>query len=83
MAMLEDRLANAKTTAQWELTRQKMDDIIAEGKDPKMHSLRWRLLQAARAGDTREGDRISMEIYEYQRRKGKYKHIKNSNEKDE
>jgi len=82
MAMLEDRLVNAKTPAKWAIVRRKMDDVIAEGKDPKMHSLRWRLLQAARAGDTKEGDRISMEIYEYQRRKGTYRHIKNSNEKD-
>lgn len=83
MAMLEDRLANAKTREQWILTRRKMDDLIAEGKDPRMHSLRWRLLQAARAGDVREGDRISMEIYEYQRRKGAYKHLKHSNERDD
>lgn len=83
MAMLEERLANAKTQKQWILTRRKMDDLIAEGKDPKMHSLRWRLLQAARAGDTRAGDRISLEIYEYQRRKGAYKHHKYSNEKDD
>lgn len=83
MAMLEDRLANAKTAAQWAVVRRKMDDIIAEGKDRTMHSLRGRLLSAARAGDNEAGDRISMEIYEYQRRKGTYKHIKNSNEKED
>jgi hypothetical protein len=82
VAMLEARLHNPKSSVEWSKARQKLDFIIAEGKDPKMHSYRQRLLNAARAGDNIAGERISLEIYEYQRRHGVYKHLANSNEKE-
>lgn len=73
--MLLKRRANPRSAEDYRKACQKIDFLIEEGKDPNMHSLRWRLVQAARAGDTLEGDKIAMQIHAYSRYKGKYRHL--------
>lgn len=60
--LLERRDRAAKYTAEYDRVQRKIDDLIDEGKDPVMHSLRHRLVGAARAADHEEILKISKQI---------------------
>lgn len=54
-----------KYTPTWNKIQLKIDDLIEEGKCNVMHSLRWRLVGAARASDDGEIIKISHQIEEH------------------
>lgn len=61
--MLLDRRDNSpKFSAMWNKAQMKIDDLIEEGKCNTLHSLRGRLLNAARAYDNDEILKISKQI---------------------
>lgn len=63
MQMLLDRRERAeKYSTSWNKIQLKIEDLIEEGKCRTMHSLRFRLLGAARASDNDEIIKISEQI---------------------
>jgi len=68
MNMLLNRSAAAERyTPEWDNIQLKIQDLIEEGKCKTMHSLRDRLLSAARASDHDEIIRISHQIDQHNR----------------
>lgn len=63
MAMLLERREQAiKYSDSWNNIQLKIEDLVEEGKCSTMHSLRGRLVNAARASDHDEIVKISHEI---------------------
>lgn len=74
MQMLLDRRDKAmKYSTEWNKIQLKIDDLIEEGKSPEMHSLRQRLVNAARASDHDEIIKISKQIDEHVNRTSRHK----------
>lgn len=60
--LLERRSRAVVNTAEWNKIQLKLDDLIEEGKCNTLHSLRARLVNAARASDHDEILKISKQI---------------------
>lgn len=63
MQMLLDRRdREPKYSSEWGKVQLKIEDLIEEGKDPILCSLRYRLVNSARASDNDEIIKISKQI---------------------
>lgn len=60
--LLERRSRTRVNTLAWTKIQLKIDDLVEEGKCAAMHSLRFRLVNAARASDNDEVLKISRQI---------------------
>lgn len=65
MQMLQDRLQRATSYQERYEIQRKIDLLVKEGKDPVLQSLRYQLVNAARANDNEAGDQISEQIYRH------------------
>lgn len=63
--LLRRKAATPKYTPMWNKICLKIEDLLEEGQDPKMHSLRQRLLNASIANDEPEITKIAEEIHHY------------------
>lgn len=57
--LLERRDSYTKYSPSWNQAQQKIDDLIAEGKDKVVCHLRERLINATKANDETERDKIA------------------------
>lgn len=80
--LLARRDSYTKYSASWNRMQLKIDDLVAEGKDRELCSLRERLIKAARAHDQIWVNRLSAQIREHVRRTDPWRYYRGWLRKD-